>query len=1054
MILTTFHFICNMHFRQITLLILVFSFSAICQSFGQGNFFFQHLSIEHGISHNNITSITQDHDGYIWLGTTDGLNKYNSYSIQVYGNIKNDSVTGANSYIEVVYNDKQNNIWVGTSKGLSVYNKYSNSFVNANYKIDGQKPIEASIITAITEDKDGNIWAGTRHGLIKIKPNEPNAEFFLFEDTSVITGYFHNRICNLAIDSNNNIWVATLNGVHCMNLHDYKYQTYRKNPLHPELKDGRVNSLTCDKQGRVWIAYYDFGIMIYDPTERKFKTLSETGIATPLNSEKINRIYCDRNNFIWITNRYDGINRINLKTNELVSFRNDIYNTNSLADDKTTCIFEDKSGMMWFGTVSEGAERSMNRSEKFYSYLLEPGKPGSLCSKDILAFAEQKGKVWISSSSDVMLFDTATNTFKCISDSNRFNCLPKHSVNGIAVEPDGTIWFASQHGLSRYNSAEGCRLYTFDSLNKYSVPANELFDVIVRSDGTVLTASIRGLSKYNRKTDQWMSRLNDSTLNRLPRLFYYRLFEDSRKNIWIGTSNGGVLLCDSNLNYIEQFKIVKGNKNSMPDNTVLDIDEDKNGNMWFATQNGLTHFDPKNMIFTTFGIKSGFKSNYISSVKCDRNNSVWFTTHAGLSHIEFRDDKMKVFTLRNYTVADGIQSNAFNNASSILLQNGKMLFGGTRGFTVVPDDPIRTNDYAPQIQITSFKIYDNEFLFTEDWYNKKEIILNYDQRYFSFEMAAMNFNHPEQNQYAYQLVGFDDHMQYSGMRHYASYTNVPPGDYTLLVMASNNDGVWNKEGFKIKLIIVPPFWKTNWFLVLVAVAAIVIVYLFFVYRLRTLAKTEREKADINRRISEARIAALRAQMNPHFVFNSLNSIQHFIMENDKEGALKYLSKFSKLTRLVLRNANKNFNALIDELQILEWYLELEQLRFGGKFDYKIEVDQSIDVNDMEIPGMLLQPFVENSIIHGLLNKKEKGRVDILIGMKEAMLQCIIVDNGIGREAAMQIKETKKKDHESVGIKIAEERLNMLRKNLNRTTSIKFTHLKDEAGNALGTALRF
>ena len=155
-------------------LILVFSFSAICQSFGQGNFFFQHLSIEHGISHNNITSITQDHDGYIWLGTTDGLNKYNSYSIQVYGNIKNDSVTGANSYIEVVYNDKQNNIWVGTSKGLSVYNKYSNSFVNANYKIDGQKPIEASIITAITEDKDGNIWAGTRHGLIKIKPNEPS----------------------------------------------------------------------------------------------------------------------------------------------------------------------------------------------------------------------------------------------------------------------------------------------------------------------------------------------------------------------------------------------------------------------------------------------------------------------------------------------------------------------------------------------------------------------------------------------------------------------------------------------------------------------------------------------------------------------------------------------------------------------------------------------------------------------------------------------------------------------------------------------------------------
>jgi sensor histidine kinase YesM len=225
-------------------------------------------------------------------------------------------------------------------------------------------------------------------------------------------------------------------------------------------------------------------------------------------------------------------------------------------------------------------------------------------------------------------------------------------------------------------------------------------------------------------------------------------------------------------------------------------------------------------------------------------------------------------------------------------------------------------------------------------------------------------------------------------------------------MASNNDGVWNEYGYELALTIVPPFWKTWWFRSIMIVAFLGAVFLFFKIRENRIKKEQARQTEINKQIAEIRMMALRAQMNPHFIFNSLNSVQHFITIREKKEALNYLSKFSKLIRKILENSRENTVSISNELQLLELYIQLEQLRFSNKFDYHIEIDKKIDTENIEIPPLLIQPYVENAILHGLINKDGKGHLFFSVEKNNGLLVCKIEDNGIGRARAQEIEQKK------------------------------------------------
>ncbi|MDX1907660.1 MAG: histidine kinase, partial [Bacteroidia bacterium] len=342
-----------------------------------------------------------------------------------------------------------------------------------------------------------------------------------------------------------------------------------------------------------------------------------------------------------------------------------------------------------------------------------------------------------------------------------------------------------------------------------------------------------------------------------------------------------------------------------------------------------------------------------------------------------------------------------------------------------------------------------------------EIVLRHTDNFFTLTFSAMSFTQPELNRYRWQLEGIDPAWVEGGNRHSVSYTNLPPGSYTFRVMAANNDGYWSEKPLTLRIRILPAWWQTIWFKVFLALIAGIAGYTLYrsqIRRIRQSAENSRlaaafaqEKAELNQRLTETEMTALRAQMNPHFLFNVLMSIDRYLLENSPQLASAFLTKFSRLIRLVLENSHSDQVILAQELEALRLYLELETLRFKEKVQWHFDIDPDIDLQYMRIPPMLIQPFVENAIWHGILHKEAGGHVLITLRQPtENLLQVTIEDNGIGRAKAAELKSRSVLRHKSFGMQLTQERLDMIFRRYEQEARIMVTDLTDAEGLACGT----
>jgi two-component sensor histidine kinase len=360
----------------------------------------------------------------------------------------------------------------------------------------------------------------------------------------------------------------------------------------------------------------------------------------------------------------------------------------------------------------------------------------------------------------------------------------------------------------------------------------------------------------------------------------------------------------------------------------------------------------------------------------------------------------------------------------------------------------RYNKTAPAVVLTSARVFDREYVYALE--EKPEMKLPNNKNFLQFEFAATSFNNSNQNQYAYQLEGADKDWVYSGNRNTVSYSGLKSGTYTFKTKAANNDGIWGEER-KIKIHIQPPFYATWWFIAATILFFSGLIFVWNRYRIQQTRKEEKLKAVFQQQIAETEMKALRAQMNPHFIFNSLNSIQKYILKNEHFEASQYLTKFSRLIRLILDHSNQSTILLSSELELLKLYVEMESLRFDNKFDYKIIAGENLLPDTVEIPSMLIQPYVENAIWHGLLHKEERGILRITFNKQsETDLTVIIEDDGIGREKAAELKSKQVLKKKSYGMQITEDRIAIINRAQNINATFEINDLKDQLGNAAGT----
>lgn len=684
--------------------------------------------------------------------------------------------------------------------------------------------------------------------------------------------------------------------------------------------------------------------------------------------------------------------------------------------------------------------------------------PNSLSDNIVYAIYEDEDcKVWIGTYGGVNILDRSSETFSFLThDPDRKGGLSSNRIRTIVLDSTGYIWIGTEsEGMNRIDRKSGqVTQYRHIPGDTLTIAENNILSTFVDSKGRIWIGTVnKGLSIFDPATGKYIHlSVNPSGKVQLSNNKIWCIYEDDENNFWIGT-NRGLNKISPDLSTIRIYLNDPLNPYSLRCNYIFSISGDKDGIFWIGTMGGgLNRFDPVTEEFRTYSEADGLPNDVIYIALEDEEGNLWLTSNRGITKFNKQNE-----TFINYDTKDGVQGNEFNAGAYSKNKQGEIFFGGMNGINIFHPSEITWNKVPPKMVFTGLKVL-NDLKETDLEYG--EIIrLNYDENFFAIEFSGLDYTNPTKNLYRYKLENYDnDWIFANASQRIAEYRKVDPGTYRFFVTGSNNDGVWNEEEISMTIIISPPWWQTWIFRLSMALLLITLLWSIILLRIRTIRKKhtiEKKMLSIEKQIFELEQKALRLQMNPHFIFNSLNAIQNFVLANDTDKAVNYLAKFSHLMRMILANSTASLITLKDELKALTYYIELEKLRFDDKFDYIIHKEPNIDDDFVEIPPMLFQPYVENAIIHGLVNNSKPGLLEIYLQrINPGTLLCKIKDNGIGREKAIEIRNQSGIKRQPRGMLITQERIEIFNKQNRKNFSVKITDLKDDKGEPAGTLVEF
>lgn len=1015
----------------------------------------ENYKIEKGLSQNSAYSITQDSKDYIWIGTWDGLNRYDGYDFLTFRpTVSGHSNELSNQTIYVLFTDKNETVWIGTDAGLNSYNHKTGNFTQ--YKHSKKQPfsISGDTILSIAEQDENTLWIGTNNGLNRF--DKTTGFFYHFKlNPNNANSPSNNNINCILIDKNNNIWFGTNEG---LNYFDRQKKLFfhwysGKNPN--SLSSDIILDLLIDNNNKLWICS-DNGINIMDINTKKItkKYQSTKYDDNSLSNNNVTSILQDNEGVIWLGTYGGGLNRYDKKNDNFISFKNNIYNERSLSNDFINKLFQDKSGIIWVATAWKGVSKIDKYSNRFNHIRHVANDDNSLNNNNVWGiYQDGLGKIWIATDNGINIFDREQNKYSFIqNDPNNPNTIPTNLIRWISQDKSGLFWIGTLSvGLISYDREnKSFTLYSNDQKNPHSISNNNVNYILEDKQNNLWIATDNGLNLYQPSTKTFKRFMHDpDKRNSISNNTVYYIYEDKEGLLWFCTLGG----LNSYNPVSGKFNVLKrspGTKNTLSSDKIFSLYEDNEGTFWIATfGGGLNRFNRKTGEIKYYLEENGLPNNVVYNIFEDKNDNLWITTNYGLSKFNKENENFV-----NYDVKDGIQSNEFNlNSAFHNKETGEMFFGGMNGLNSFYPNKIIVNTYIPPVVITKFRKFDK--LQVREIFDGDTIFLTYNDNFFSFEFAAMDYSNPSKNKYAYKLENFDNNWNYcDAYRRFAGYTKVPAGTYVFRVKASNSDGIWNEKGISFTIIISPPWWRTWWFRIGSALLISLIVWYIIFLRLRNIRirhEDEKKILAIEKQMFQLEQTALRLQMNPHFIFNTLNSIQSFVIANNTDKAINYLAKFSTLMRFILAHSQKSFVNLSDEIKAMDIYLDVERLRFDYKFDYTFDIALEIDEEFIEIPPMIIQPYIENAIIHGILHKEDSGHIKISMNVKdEKFLICVIEDNGVGRARAEQMKAKSDLKHKSRGMLITQKRLEILNKSGNDQTNVKITDLKDENNTPSGT----
>ncbi len=994
--------------------------------------FLAHWDTNDGLSEQFVHTILQDQFGFIWVGTTNGLCRFDGQTFEVFHPNPVDSTALCGSDVVRLHEDPHGRIWVGTEGGgISIFDYQKNGFTTLRKNQDDP-------IRGLTEDRVYHISTTADHsemliGYRAIGSGRGGISIWSLEGDTIVEhalrdqpdyAGFVMKVTRLQQDVTNPdiFWL----GGRSFFRWDRRQNTYEEFPLakfRPNLAS--VCGILPETDSTLLVGNLFEGLWRFNTQKKAWSKL--------LHDRPVNSMKQTAEGEIWLLDN-EGVGRWNREKEQLeyVIYRSGpdspfpegiVLNSIELIGD-FLWINTTQGLYCWHPIFQQFNNQTLNLTDGRQAYL--PQFTGTLDS-DYLILDQRTGLV--QTTQDLQLIRTIN--------------MPGDTKPRKAIQmPSGEVWLGGESGVFRWRPGDTqIQSYRNDQLDEVQVWSMKYYPE--RPEELWIGTRHRGLFCLNTQSDALQQFVHDKN-NPLSLCHDRYLFEielGPQGHLWVCTDKGISIIDPVSKQFI-QHPVIEGR---LGEYVVHAIEMDDQNNMWIGTRDhGLFKYQLKDQALKQYTTMDGLFYNGVNEMLFE-DGHLWLCTRQGLNVLQLPEEEMLRFNRNKGLYEKYLYSSLLSH-----LPGGEVMltYQFSPWFSTIKLDQLTTQFEPPEIAIETARVFNNSQTYSIPLVGQSTVTLSADENYFSIDYQGIHFLQSKSIQYEYQLEGYDDNWIQAGENKSAVYTNLPGGDYQFRVRARHNGGEWNTPS-RIGIFLATPWYKTWTFLVFCVASGLGLFWLFYRYRLR---QTRRE-ADFRRRLAETEMRALRSQMNPHFIFNGLNSIKNYIIQNDTEAGTLYVSRFARLIRKILNHSSEQMISLEDELSALKLYIWLESERLQHQFSVEYNIQLQSEVEELSVPPLLIQPFVENAIWHGLMPAEHQGKIVLEVLEADGLLNITIKDNGIGRAAARQRQLDNQLNQRSLGLELSRSRLGQLKTLFDIDTSITIEDLPADRSKEFVTIVR-
>lgn len=912
--------------KSCSLLLISFYFISFYLNGQEKDYVFEEIK---GLNNPMINTVFQDRQGFLWVGSWGGLSRYDGYTFKEYKFFENDSNSISSPGVLGITEDTKGRLWIACNYGLCIYNKNKDNFTRFFFDPDNKTSLIGNDLTTFTLDRKNRLWIGThRAGLCMLQIDtitdysvtKPIFKYYPYDEKnpSGISGVY---IYSIFEDRNGNIWVSAHNSI------IDRYKEEKNNFDHFSINNYKIDKKTDfvalqyeEKNGVFWFVTQGSGIFSWNTIDNTIKQFTHKTDKNSLSFNYVRHIRQDNEGVFWIATDGVGISLLDSNKHSFQYCINKPGYSTTLSSNAVYYTMEDRSGVTWIATYNGG----LNKVDKYKSFFKiaqpDPLNKNSLNNKSVLSILEDRdGNLWIGTDGGGLNYlDKRTGKYSYYKNNpDDLNSISSNAVVCIKEDYEGNLWLGTYGGGLNFFDKKSKKFtrYLNDRNNPYSISQNSVWVIEEDRWHNIWVATILGtLNIFNRQTNQFYHYFKD-TSKPDSYIEYYptQMYLDSRNYIWISTANG-LQMCDLNkidlsvpspkLKFTHFFRDTAND--GINSNSVYSMCEDFEGNMWFGTDEGwINKLDTKTMKFCAYTDNNGLRNTGIRATIFDNDSNLWIGTVNGLWHYNPKTNKFRSFNMN-----DGLQNMNFARGRT-KLRDGTVILCGSNGMNVFNPVELPFNNHKPPIVITELKVFNepvkiNEKIEGSVILNKpisevSELVIPHNINLFSLEFSALDFTLPEKNKYAYRLVGFDKNWHFTDAKNRTvTYTNLDPGKYIFMVKGSNNDNIWNEQGRSLVIRVLPPWWSTWWFRILLALFFISSIFLYF--RLRT--QLYRKRQEQLTELVEKRTAEL-LQSNQELLENKLKlEEQSHELKSQRENLLDTNNLLIEKQELFLEQSKK------------------------------------------------------------------------------------------------------------------------------------------------------